>query len=63
MSENSYIEVSLSVSSVENSTNRESDILLVEKVRTYHTKLPALSPPDFVKNKNSDWIRELHPVI
>ena len=57
-----YIEVFLSVSSLTNSTNRGSDILLVKKLRTYHTKLPALSPFDVIKNKNSDWIRELHRV-
>ena len=50
----SYIEVLLSVPSLENSTNRGSDVLLVKKLQTYHTKLPALSPSDDIKNKNSD---------
>ena len=60
---NSYIEVFLSVSSLENSTNRGSDILFDKKSQTYHTKLPALSPFEVIQNKNSDWIKELHRVI
>ena len=63
VSENGYIEVIVNVSSLENSTNRGSDILLMKKLQTYYTKLPAPSPSDVIKNKNSDWIRELHRVI
>ena len=47
-----YIEVFLSVSSLENSTNRGSDILLVKKIANLPYK--TLSPSDLIKYKNSD---------
>ena len=34
----------------------------MQKLLTYHAKLPMLSS-DAIKNKNGDWIRELHQVI
>ena len=52
-----------SISSLENSRDRGSNILLQKILQTYHAKLPALSLSDVIKSNNIDWIRELPGII